>query len=120
MLGDFVFQVIDLVNKHLFLLLLFAFVVVYTLFEGELRLREPGQSIWILLHIAVKVLQVEVGLPSGHLVEDRLKVPQIQGHYTSENIGEVRNFHKSIETWQTYQVGRGQQTTSMQMTTLYS
>ena len=83
MLGDFVFQVINLVNKHLFLLLLLAFVVVYTLFEGELRLREPGQGIRVLLHVAVKVLEVEVRLPSGHLIEDCLEVLQIQGHYTN-------------------------------------
>ena len=83
MLSDFVFQVINLVNKHLFLLLLLAFVVVYSLFEGELWLREPGQCIWVLLHIAVKVLQVEVGLSSSHLVEDRLEVLKIQGHYTN-------------------------------------
>ena len=80
MLSDFVFQVINLVNKHLFLLLLLTFVVVYSLFEGELRLREPGQRIWVLLHIAVKVLQVKVGLSSSHLVKDRLEVLKIQGH----------------------------------------
>ena len=74
MLSDFVFQVINLVDKHLFLLLLLAFVVVYSLFESELWLREPGQGIWVLLHIAVEVLQVEVGLPSSYLVEDCLEV----------------------------------------------
>ena len=73
-LRNFIFEVTNLVDQFLLLLLLLVFVVIDTLLQGQLRLLKPSQSIRVFLHVPLKVLKIKVRLSYRYLVENALKV----------------------------------------------
>ena len=84
MLRNFIFEVTNLIDQLLLLLLLLVFVVIDTLLQGQLRLLKPGQSIGVFLHIPLEILKIKVRLSYGNLVEDALKVLQVERYRSAQ------------------------------------
>jgi len=93
MLSHLFLELVYRVNQILLLLLLLVLVIVDALLQSQFWLLKPRQRFRVLLHVAIEtrqlrsqqsyehlLLQVEVGLATGHVIEDGLEVFQIQRH----------------------------------------
>jgi len=54
--ADFFFKIVHLVDEDLLLLLFLVFVFVDSRLEGQFRLGEPGQGVWIFSHVPVETM----------------------------------------------------------------